>query len=300
MFIIKVLPFLIVLGVFTTQIVRRAIAQMESSTAPKVTPAYVIRKVVLLAIAGALLGAIGTIPAGSLGVVTRGGAVTGRTLEPGFFLVVPVIDRVATMSTQVHAYEAEAAAVSKNLQVATTHVTLNYQLMAGEVDEVYTTLRDEYVSRIIAPALQEAVKATTAEFIVEELVTRREAVRTELTRRLKDRLTPHGIHVDAVSITNFAFAPEFAASVEAKQVAEQQALKAKNDLARVEFEAKQTIEQAKAKAETIRIQAEAIDKQGGQAYVNLKAIEAWNGVLPQWITEGGAMPFVTINPPQGK
>ncbi len=97
-------------------------------------------------------------------------------------------------------------------------------------------------------------------------------------------------------LTIFSFSHRFDPAIEAMQTAEQNALKAKNDLERVTVEAQQRIALADAAAETINIQAQAIKEQGGAAYVQLKAIEQWNGQLPQ--VSSSATPFINLTPAQ--
>ena len=106
--------------------------------------------------------------------------------------------------------------------------------------------------------------------------------------------TQHNINVVAVSVNNLEFSESFDNALEAKQTAVQQALKAKNDLERVKFEAEQKIQYAKAEAESIRIQAQSIAQQGGENYVKLKAIEKWDGKLPTYSTSNGSGTFFNL------
>ena len=76
--------------------------------------------------------------------------------------------------------------------------------------------------------------------------------------------------------------------------AEQNALAAKNKLAQVEYEAKQRITQATAEAEAIKIQASAIQSQGGKDYVALKWVEKWDGHQPQIVLGAGSTPLINI------
>ena len=241
-----------------------------------------------------LAPAFGTVPAGHRGVVLSFGAVTGRVLGEGFYMVVPFIQTVEKMDVQVHAEKAKAAAASRDLQNVTTEVTLNYRLDPGKVATVYRDLRRDYIVRIIDPSIQEGVKSATAQFDAEELIVKRAAVKQLISEYLDVRLESHGIGVDAVSITDFQFSDEFSRAVEAKVTASQQALKATNDLRRIQVEAEQRITQAKAEAEAIRIQAQSINAQGGAEYVRLKAIEKWNGVLPQWVASGSPVPVMDV------
>ena len=99
--------------------------------------------------------------------------------------------------------------------------------------------------------------------------------------------------MDDFAIIAFEFSVEFSKAIEAKQTAEQFAIKAENDLVRIEIEAKQTIERAKAEAESLRLQKQNISKdliELRRIEAQIKAIEKWDGRLPS--VTGGAMPFI--------
>jgi regulator of protease activity HflC (stomatin/prohibitin superfamily) len=154
----------------------------------------------------------------------------------------------------------------------------------------------QYKERIIDPAVQECVKAVTARFTAAELITQREKVRVEIQEMLKQRLQTYGIVVDDFSIVNFKFSDQFTQAIEAKQTAEQLALKAQRDLERVKVEAEQKITQAKAEAEALRLQKQNVTPELiklRQIEATMKAIEKWDGHLPQITT--GAVPFIDVS-----
>jgi regulator of protease activity HflC (stomatin/prohibitin superfamily) len=93
---------------------------------------------------------------------------------------------------------------------------------------------------------------------------------------------------------NESFSEAYEQSIERKQIAEQDALASKNKLEQVKFEAEQRIAQAEAEAKAIQIQAQAITQQGGQNYVQLKAVEKWNGVLPNYMMANSPVPFLNL------
>ena len=114
---------------------------------------------------------------------------------------------------------------------------------------------------------------------------------------LTKRLLKSNIAVDAFSIVSFSFSKIFTDAIEAKQTAEQNALKAKRDLDRIKVEAEQTITAAKAEAEALRLQKMNITPdliELRKIEANLKAIEKWDGVLPE-VTGAGAVPFIGVN-----
>jgi regulator of protease activity HflC (stomatin/prohibitin superfamily) len=242
----------------------------------------------------------GQVEAGKKGIVLSFGAITGRELEEGLFFITPFVESVVIMDLQVHAETFESAAASKDLQDVATSITVNYRLDSKRITEVYRDLRNDYIQRVMVPANQEAVKAATAQFDAERLIVERGRVKEQILSILSQRLHQHGIIVDGVSITEFKFSPEFSKAIEAKVTATQQALKAENDLRRIKAEAAQKIETAKAGAEAIRIQAQAINSQGGKDYVMLKWVEAWasggSKVPTYWMgAGGGVVPIFNIS-----
>ena len=252
---------------------------------------------VVIAVVFVLGGALGTVGAGQRGVLLRFQAPAGDIKEEGLYYKIPFVEQVVLMSTQIQKYTAPATSSSKDLQVVSTEVTLNYQLNAASVTEIYTNLRQDYETRIIQPYIQEAVKSTTANYDAEELITQRPKVKDELQNLIAERVKPLGIDVVQLSITDFQFSPAFQESIEAKVRAVQQALEAQNALKRVEFEAQQEITRAKAEAEGLRLQKQQITAQLlelRQIEVQRAAVEKWNGVMPSVVTSGGPVPMLDV------
>lgn len=233
------------------------------------------------------------VPAGHRGVVVRLGDVKDTILPEGFHLINP-IDDVVHMSVQTQRYEATSSAASKDLQSVSTTIVVNGYLDPTMVNKLYQEIGTDYENKVVDPAIQESVKAATAQFTAEELITKREEVGSIIFQSLSDRLTDDYIVVESVSIVDFEFSAAFNEAVEAKVTAEQNALAAENKLKQVEFEAQQRIAEAQGEAEAIRIQAEAITSQGGAEYVNLQWIAKWNGVLPSTMLNDSASVLLNL------
>lgn len=258
-----------------------------------------IGKVILHSILGVILlavlfGSSGTISAGYKGVKTQFGAVKG-VVDSGLYFKMPFIQKVVKMNVQTQKEQIDAEAASADLQNVKATVALNYNLYPDKVSELFNKIGNDYKSRIIDPAIQEAVKAATAKHTAEELITKRAEVRDEMKTLLTARLAPEFIQVSEVSIVNFDFSSSFNQAIEAKVTAEQNALAAKNKLEQVKYEADQRVASAEAEAKAIQIQAQAINSQGGADYVHLKAIEKWNGILPTQMIPGGTVPFINLS-----
>ncbi|MDB9776015.1 prohibitin family protein, partial [Vicingaceae bacterium] len=190
----------------------------------------------------------------------------------------------------------DAKSSSSDLQDVDMAVALNYNIIPENANIVYQTIGTDYKSRIIDPAIQEVMKAVSARYTAEELITKRPVVSSEMREALKERLLEANISVVAFSIINFSFSQTFTDAIEAKQTAEQNALKAKRDLDRIKVEAEQTIAAATAEAEALRLQKMNISPdliELRRIEAELKAIEKWNGVLPG-VTGSGAIPFIGV------
>jgi regulator of protease activity HflC (stomatin/prohibitin superfamily) len=235
--------------------------------------------------------------AGERGIVLNFGAVQDKVLNEGIHFRVPVMQEVVLMDIKIHKVVTDAASASSDLQDVALSVALNYHILPEKANLVYQTIGVEFKERMIDPAIQEVMKAVSARYTAEELITKRPAVSAEMQESLTKRLLLSNISVDAFSIVSFSFSKIFTDAIEAKQTAEQNALKAKRDLDRIRVEAEQTIAAATAEAEALRLQKMNISPdliELRKIEANLKAIEKWNGILPQ-VTGAGAVPFIGVS-----
>lgn len=255
--------------------------------------------VVAAFIALSVLNPFVVIGPGERGVVTNFGAVQKEVMGEGLHIRIPVMQKVVVMDVRVQKGEGQGDAASKDLQQVTTNVAVNYHLDPNRVAETYQTVGNLHAveARILLPAVQESVKAATALYTAEELVSKRQEVRDQIRKLLRDRLIRNGVIVDEFSIVNFSFSREFNNAIEAKTTAEQLKLKAERDLDRIRIEAEQKVAAAKAEAESLRLQKEIVTEnliRLRQIEMQQKAIDKWDGRMPQ--VTGGATPFIDIKP----
>lgn len=210
---------------------------------------------------------------GQIAVMTRFGRVTGQELGEGFHLMNP-LDRPNKYDVKVQKTDAKAAAASKDLQDVHATLVLNYSLEPGSVSEIHQRIGAGYAEKLIDPAIQEVFKASTAAFDATQLITTRAEVKDRATALLRSRLAPHGIVVtsEGLSITNFTFSAEFTKAIEAKQIAQQDAQRARFRL-----------EAAKTDAEAQKAQAATLS----DFYLTKLAIERWDGHMPNVLAGEG-------------
>ncbi len=242
------------------------------------------------------------VDAGHRGVVLYLGAVEDRVLPEGFSFIIPFVEHVVQMEVRTLKYQAPATSSSQDLQLVSTEVALNYHLDPTVVNDIYRTLGIEYADRIIAPTIQESVKASTAKFPAEELITKRAEAKATIGEAIFATLVKRGIISEQVFITDFQFSPDFVTSVEAKVVAAQEVLREKNILERVRIQALSREAEAvgigNAKIAEARGEAEAIETiteklRENPDYLRWQAINTWDGKLP--LSTGSAFPFIDIS-----
>lgn len=242
-----------------------------------------VRKIVLW-VALALLAVIlvfscfSIVPAGHSGVVMTFGAVKDQVLGEGLHFKTPFVQSIVSVDNRTQKIETDGTASSKDLQIVSYAVAVNYHINPKSSASLYKTVGSDYSTVIVSPAIQESIKSVTAQFTAEELITERQTVGDQIKQALSEKIGEYGITVEIFNIVNFDFTEEFNAAVEAKQTAQQNALKAEQDLARIEVEAKQKITQAEAEAQSIKLIQDALA--ASPDYVEYVKWSKWDGKLP--------------------
>ena len=184
-----------------------------------------------------LLSSVTTIPAGHTGVVTTFGKVSGTVLGEGLHFKLPFITNVVKIDNRVLKTEVSSSSASKDLQTVNSTIALNYRIGRANSASIYQNIGTDFENVLINPAIQECVKSVTAQFTAEELITERQKVGDLMREALAEKIGPYGFDIEVFNITSFEFSEEFNAAIEAKQTAQQNALKAEQDLARIKVEA---------------------------------------------------------------
>lgn len=264
----------------------------------------------LLVILLAVFKSYVVVESGHIGIVRTFGAVRQGALEEGLHFVRPFVDKVEQMDMRLISLQTNAASASKDLQTVQTEVTMQFSLVGSKAPLIYQKIgrRDDVGVRIIQPAVLESVKAITALFTAEQLVTKRsevklkiqEAIEQFIQSTLEEKDLGDSIRIANLAITDFSFSPEFDRAIELKVKAEQEALQAKNEKVRrvtqaeagaaerrlaAEAAAYEIETASKARAEAIRREAEAL--KNNPELVQLRIAEKWDGKLPQFSGSAG-------------
>jgi regulator of protease activity HflC (stomatin/prohibitin superfamily) len=234
-----------------------------------------------------LLFGLYIVPAGSVGIITQWSAVK-YVVQPGLGWRTPIAQGVVKMSVRTTKDQVDVGAASANLQTVTATIAVNYHLDGVYAAEVYQNIGKNYPDTVLAPAIQDIFKSTTAQFTAEELITKREQVRLMAEEALKAELAKYHVIVESFNIVNFDFSAEFNAAIEAKQVAQQAVETAKQRQAQAQIDANTAVITAQGQADAQKALVLTLDP----LYVQYLAITKWNGVLPS--VTSGAIPFIDV------
>lgn len=234
-----------------------------------------------------------TVPTSSVGVPTSFGKVMDTVLYEGLHLVPPWW-KVNNVYTGVDQAAAKGTAGTSDTQTVSTEISLRYSVDSANARALFIlnpTLN--YETMVVEPMSKDAFKFATAQYKAEELMKNRDLVRDKMLTNLRSSLKRYGIVVHDIAVTDFDFSKGFKDSVEAKVIAVQNAQAAANDLERVKYEAAQVRERAKAEAEAIELKSKALASSTGALFIQQKAIDKWNGVLP--IVSGGSSNLIDVS-----
>ena len=261
--------------------------------------AAVITFVVIIVV---MFESVVVVEAGHRGVVLYVGAVENRVLGEGIHFIIPFAEQVVPLEVRTLKYVANAAAASNDLQEVQTTIALNYHINPSQANIIYQQLGADYADRIIAPTIQESVKASVAKFNAEELITKRATAKAAIAESIANTLGARNIIVETVFITDFKFSPAFASQIESKVVAFQKYLTEQNNLLAVKVIANQTVVQsqaaarsnvAKANGESQAIKIISAQLKQSPQYLQWLSINRWNGQLP-YALGSSAVPFFQL------
>lgn len=265
--------------------------------------AATVTAIITLVVVGILIGVsfIGSVPSGHTGVLTTFGKVENRTLEPGMVFKAPW-QSIIKMDTRVQKQTTDLICFSSDIQEVSMKYTVNYQINSSEAMTIYKTIGTDYYNNVIVPNITESVKTAVAKYNAEALVSDRSELSQVIQEDLTKRLAGYNIIVVSASIEDMDFTDAFTNAVEAKQVAEQNKLKAETEAqqkiieANAAAEIKKVNSEAEAEAKKIAADAEAYEiqvKADAEAEANKKVAdsltdelieykyyETWNGELP--------------------
>lgn len=231
---------------------------------------------------------------GRRGIKVTLGEVVGEPLPEGIYFYNPFTTDIREYNIREDKWSHQTSIFTKDTQRVDVAFTVVYYPDPLKVGAIYKNIgpQDMLEEKIIKPVVLGSLKDAIGQVIADELVGKREIVTRAALAEVKENLANRSVIVSDLQFTDLDFDDQYEKAVEQKVVAIQEAAKAVNDTVRIKEEAKQTVIDAQAKAESMRIQSQALAQNKG--LVEYEAVKKWNGVLPQYILGGGVTPFIDL------
>ncbi|HXM97842.1 MAG TPA: prohibitin family protein [Candidatus Dormibacteraeota bacterium] len=251
----------------------------------------ILRIAAVIAILILLMTSTTSIPTGNVGVLTLFGRVTGETLAEGIHLINP-LKSVQKLSVQTQSVKESANVPSNEGLILALDTSLLFRLDKTKAAFVYQTVGDNYAEKIVEPTLRAAIRASTSAHSANALYTNaRELVQQQIQDELTAQLAPRGVIVENVLLRDVQLPAMLKGSIEAKQQAEQDALRMSFILQKEKQEAERKRIEAQGIADFQKIVAQGISPQ----LLEWKGIEATEKLA----TSANAKVVIIGNPKNG-
>jgi len=240
-----------------------------------------------------LFSSIYYVAPGHRGVMVTLGKVDQKTYSNGIGFKAPFISSMEKMDVRTIELTNTTASYTSDVQTAELQYTFTYSLNPQNVHVLYENVGKDYVSKKITPVLNDVLKDVIGKWQAQDLVANRDKARGDVLAALNERIDGRFFQDLTFQFINIDYDDDFEAAIKNKVVAEQKALEAKNNTARIQEEAQQKTITAKAEAEAMRVKSRALAE--NQKLVEYEAVLRWDGKLPQYMFSGnGSVPMIQI------
>lgn len=242
----------------------------------------IIGIVVLLAII-TLFNSFKSVPTGYVGVKTQFGKVQNDVLQEGLNGKVPFIEKIVLIDCRTKKVEVTSESSSKDMQTVNVTIAVNYNVGKDTANKLYKEVGTDYENIIISPAILESIKAITAQYTAEELITKRAEVSAMIQEALHNKVENRGFSITEFNVTNIDFSEAFDQAIEAKAVKQQEVETAKAELEKQKIQNEKEISVAEKDAKVMELQnAQITDKtlRLKELEIKEKMINKWSGNFP--------------------
>ncbi|EIN13560.1 hypothetical protein PUNSTDRAFT_57475, partial [Punctularia strigosozonata HHB-11173 SS5] len=240
---------------------------------------------------GVAQASIYDVPGGYRAVMFDRFSGVGNTAKPeGTHFLVPWLQRAILYDVRIKPRNISTTTGSKDLQMVTLTLRVLSRPDIDKLPRIYQSLGMDYDERVLPSIGNEVLKAIVAQFDAAELITQREVVSSRIRADLLQRAGEFGITLEDVSITHLTFGKEFTQAVEAKQIAQQDAERARFVVEKAQQEKQAAIIRAEGEAEAAAKISKALST-AGEAFITFRRIEAAKAIVGS-LSQNGNVTYV--------
>lgn len=274
---------------------------------------FVVLPMILIAL---LISGCGQVDTGEAGFFTRWGEITSREpLPEGLHMYEPIGTDLITYNIKNQTVRVKTEVFTRDLQAMKLEMSVTFNLNRNKIIDLHAKTGKDYTNILIAPTVLNSAKDVLGKMEAGEIVEKRELATKSIYDTIQKVLEVHGINVTLVNITDIDYSDTYEKAVEAKQVAQQEAQREKNETLKIKEQAEQqivraeaeakiktTMAEAEAKAILVKAEAEAkaIDLKNrslasSPAIIEYTLAQQWDGKLPAQMLGNAAVPFINID-----
>ncbi|XP_056688021.1 prohibitin-2, mitochondrial-like [Spinacia oleracea] len=205
-------------------------------------------------------------------VFSRLDGIKEKVYPEGTHMVIPWLERPIIYDIRSRPQLVESTSGSHDLQMINIGLRVLFRPKVEELPRIYRHLGTDYDEKVLPSIIHETLKAVISQYNASQLLTQRENVSREIRKILTERASNLFMEVDDVSITSLNFGKEFTDSIEAKQIAQQDAERSKFVVEKAEQEKQAAIIRAQGEAKSARLIGQSVSD--NQAFIALRHIEA--------------------------
>src|SRR6201996_9158788 len=205
-------------------------------------------------------------------IFDRLSGVKEQVVNEGTHFLIPWLQKAVIYDVRTRPRMISTTTGSKDLQMVSLTLRVLHRPEVLQLPRIYQNLGQDYDERVLPSIGNEVLKSIVAQFDAAELITQREAVSNRIRTDLLKRAQEFNIQLEDVSITHMTFGREFTKAVEEKQIAQQEAERARFIVEKAEQERQANVIRAEGESEAAEVISKAVAK-SGDGLIQIRRIE---------------------------